>query len=548
MRFGPTPLDEAEGAFLAHALRVGGAAFKKGRRLSAEDVELLRVNGFADVVAARLEPGDVDEDTAAARIAAALTGEGLTAGAAFTGRVNLFAQVHGLLTIDAARIDRINAIDEAVTVATLPSHMPVAPRQMIATVKIIPFAAPDAAVSAAEAVAREVAPLVVVHPFRARPVALIQTRLPGMKDSVLDKTVTVTAERVSTYGSRLLPDVRVAHEPAALAAAVTATVRDGAGLVLIAGASAITDRRDVLPDGIERAGGTVEHFGMPVDPGNLLLLAHVGDVPVLGLPGCARSPKLNGFDWVLQRLLADVPVGRADVMRMGVGGLLAEIPSRPLPRADASPRPPPDVPQAPRVTAVVLAAGRGSRMGGPNKLTLPLDGRPIVDHVVAAAEASQADRVVVVTGHRADEVRAALAGRTATFVHNPDHAEGLSTSLRAGLAAVGEDADAVIVLLGDMPRVSGPLIDRLIAAYAPVEGRSICVPTVQGRRGNPILWDRAFLTGMSRIEGDTGARALLERHAEMVCEVPMADDAILADVDTPEAYAAVSGATPRRSG
>jgi len=192
----------------------------------------------------------------------------------------------------------------------------------------------------------------------------------------------------------------------------------------------------------------------------------------------------------------------------------------------------------------VLAAGRGTRMGGPNKLLLPLDGRPIVDHVVAAAEASQADRVLVVTGHEPDRVRAALAGRAAAFVHNPDHAEGLSTSLRTGLAAVGEEADAVVVLLADMPRVTAGLIDRLIAAYAPVEGRAICVPTAGGRRGNPILWDRAFLTVMSRIEGDTGARALLERHADVVCEVPTGDDAALTDVDTPAAYAAVSGSAP----
>jgi molybdenum cofactor cytidylyltransferase len=540
VKFGPTPLAAAEGAFLAHGLKVGTTQFKKGRRLSAEDMDLLRANGFTDVVVARLEPADLDEDTAAARIAAVLSGEGVTVGAAFTGRVNLFAHVHGLLVVDPARIDRINAIDEAVTTATLPAFTAVAPRQMLATVKIIPFAAPEAAVVTAEAIAREGAPLVAVRAFRARDVALIQTRLPGTKESVLDKTVAVTADRVSACNSRLLPDVRVPHESTALAEAIVAVLAQGAELVLVAGASAITDRRDVLPDGIERAGGRVEHFGMPVDPGNLLLLARIGSVPVLGLPGCARSPKLNGFDWVLQRLLADVPVQRADVVAMGVGGLLTEIPTRPLPRADASPRPAPNAPQAPRVTAVVLAAGRGTRMGGPNKLALPLDGRPLVDHVVAAAQASQADRVIVVTGHEPERVRAALAGRSVAYVHNPDHADGLSTSLRAGLSAVAEDADAVVVLLADMPRVTPAVIDRLIAAYAPVEGRSICVPTVGGRRGNPILWDRRFLTEMSHVEGDAGARALLDRHGDVVCEVPMTDDATLADVDTPDAYAAIT--------
>src|SRR5207247_3550875 len=163
-------------------------------------------------------------------------------------------------------------------------------------------------------------------------------------------------------------------------------VAQGADIVFVHGASAIVDRRDVIPEAVVAAGGRVDHFGMPVDPGNLLLLGHVGDTPVLGLPGCARSPQVNGFDWVLERLVSGLPVGPREIMRMGSGGLLAEIPSRPLPRAAASPAPnakPPEraPPPGPRIAALLLAAGQSRRMGGPNKLLADIDGRPMVARV-----------------------------------------------------------------------------------------------------------------------------------------------------------------------
>ena len=201
-----------------------------------------------------------------------------------------------------------------------------------------------------------------------------------------------------------------------------------------------------MPAGIEEAGGEVIHFGMPVDPGNLLLTAKLDGKPVLGLPGCAKSPKYNGFDMVLERLAAGLPVGRAEIVRMGAGGLLAEIASRPQPRDDsdgeeAGPQ------AAPRVAVLVLAAGRSTRMGGPNKMLADAEGQPLVVHAVKAALASQAVEVVVVLGHMADEVRAAIekavpAKSRLRFVTNPDFAEGLSTSVRTGIGALGKDIDA----------------------------------------------------------------------------------------------------------
>lgn len=541
MRFGPLPLDEAEGAILAHSLRLPGTSLAKGHVLGAADIAALRAAGLSRVVAAKLDPEDVGEDAAAERIAAAVAGPGVTLSKASTGRVNLMAAEAGVLALDVRRLNRLNRIDEAITIATLAPFAAVAPRQMVATIKIIPFAVPEPLVAQATAIAAEAPPLVRVAAFRPLRAALLQTHLPGTKDSVLTKTTAVTRDRLAALGGTLVEERRTVHDEAAVAAALAELHRPEVDLLLIIGASAITDRHDVLPAAIQRVGGTVEHFGMPVDPGNLLLLARLEATPVLGLPGCARSPKLNGMDWVLQRLAAGIPVTRDDIMGMGVGGLLMEIPTRPLPRAAAVAGRAEERP--PRVAALVLAAGQSRRMAPSNKLLEPVAGAPMVRRVVDAVLASRARPVIVVTGHQANAVGAALGDRPVHIVHNPLYAEGLSTSLKAGLAALPEDVDAVVVCLGDMPRITPAVIDRLMAAYVPHAGRTICVPTVAGRRGNPVLWDRRFFPEMMMLSGDIGARHLIAAHADAVAEVPMDDDAVLFDVYTPEGLSALGRET-----
>ncbi len=535
MIFGPTPTDQAEGAILAHSLKQGDLSFKKGRRLSADDVEALRAAQVHEVIAARLEAGDVHEDAAARRLAEAVAGTGCTVTEAFTGRCNLIAGARGLIQVATERLDALNLVDEALTVATLGDLEPVEPRQMLATVKVIPFAAPAMALSRCLEIADKGPPLVRVAPFAAKRVGLVQTRLPGMKASLLDKTREAVDARLAALGSKPCLESRCGHREDEVAAAVAAQRQAGCEIVLVSGASAIVDRRDIVPAGIERAGGRVLHFGMPVDPGNLLLLADWDGLPVLGLPGCARSPKVNGFDWVLQRLCAGLEVRPADVMRMGTGGLLKEIGGRPLPRAEAVEGA--GVKHAPRIAALVLAAGQSRRYGAENKLLVDLEGKPLVRRAVEAAQASQAERVLLVTGHACDDVEAAVAETGVATVHNPDYAEGLSTSLRCGLAGLPEEIDGVLVLLGDMPRVEAVILDKLIAAFDPVEGRAICIPTVRGKRGNPVLFARRFFAEAMEIAGDVGAKPLIAAHAESVAEVPVEGEAVLLDVDTPEALA-----------
>jgi molybdenum cofactor cytidylyltransferase len=537
MKFGAMAPDEAEGAIVVHSIRQEALVLKKGTVVGPAEVAALKSAGIAAITVARLEPGDVSEDVAAGGIAAAVAGPGVRVDRAFTGRANLFAEEAGVLVVDTEVVDRINEVDPDITVATLPAFAPVVAGKMIATVKIIPFAVSgrtrDRALDVAAA-----KPLVRVAPYRVRRVGVISTILPGLADKVIEKTLRVTADRLAPAGARIVAERRVAHEVGALKQAIEEVLAAGAELVVVFGASAIADRRDVIPAAIEAVGGTVQHFGMPVDPGNLLLVAAVGERPVLGAPGCARSPKENGFDWVLARLLCGLPVTRKDITGMGVGGLLMEIVTRPQPR-EAEEKP------VGRVAAIVLAAGRSTRMGGPNKLLAEVGGRPLVRIAVEQALASQARPVIVVTGHQRERVAAALSGLDVVLVHNPDFAAGLSTSLKAGIAAAPPAVDGAIVCLGDMPQVGARLIDRLLAAFDPEKGALIVVPTTGGKRGNPVVWSRRFFGDLAALEGDVGARYLIGSYPEAVAEVAVNDAASLADIDTPEALQALKAEMER---
>jgi molybdenum cofactor cytidylyltransferase len=532
MQFGLVPLEDALGTILAHGVRAGDIRFKKGRVLTGADLEHLAKAGVGSITVARLEADDVPEDEAATRIGRACAAGGVRVGAAFTGRVNLYACDNGVVTISADTVDALNRIHESITLATLAPFSRVSKGQMLATVKIIPFAAPKLAVEKTEGILSECGAIVEVSAFRPRSVALISTFLPDTKPSLLDKNRSALAGRLEPLASKIGFERRVPHQTDELAAAVNEAVVAGADPILIFGASAITDRRDVIPAAIEAAGGVVEHFGIPVDPGNLLLLGRKSATPIVGLPSCARSPKQNGFDYVLWRLLAALPVSVKEITSLGVGGLLNEIPSRPQPRDER----PDETPRLPRIAAIILAAGLSSRMGS-NKLLAIVDGEPMVRHAVRAASSSAAEAVIVVTGNATGEVRKAIAPFTPLFVENPDYSNGLSTSLKCGIKHVPEGYDGAIILLGDMPGVSAALLDRLIAAFDPAEGRAICVATRHGEPGNPVLWARRFFEEILTLEGDVGARHLIAQNVELVCEVEADDDAPLTDIDTPQMLA-----------
>ncbi len=328
MKFGPLAVAHSLGAVVAHAVRGDGLVLRKGEIIGTAQQAAMQAAGITTLIAAQLEPGDIGENEAAKRLSAHLAGAHLRCERPFTGRVNLFAKEAGLLIVDALAIAGVNAVDEAITAATLAPFRALAPGDMAATIKIIPFAITGEAM---ERALRCPAGCIAIAPFRALRIGVASTLLPGLKSSTVNKTLRILQTRLDRAGARIVREKRCAHDDEALSQALGAMAPHCDALIVF-GASAITDRRDVIPAALLRAGGRIEHFGMPVDPGNLLLLGDLKGLPVIGAPGCARSPKENGFDWVLQRILAGVPISGADIKAMGVGGLLMEIATRPQPR------------------------------------------------------------------------------------------------------------------------------------------------------------------------------------------------------------------------
>ena len=531
MKFGPISVEQAEGAILAHATMAGEKRLRKAKRLTAEDVQSLLQAGVREVIAAVLEEDDLDEDAAAARIAAALASPHVEVRPPATGRVNLHATEAGIFVVDRHVIDAINGVDPAITVATLEPYASVEAGQMVATVKIIPFGVAENLVAQAETACRA-REAFWVQPFQPRRVSLIQTVLPGVKASVLDKTARITEARLARSVSRIAEEVRTPHDEESVAEAIRAQA-DANDMLLVFGASAVCDDEDVIPAAIRRAGGKVVRVGMPVDPGNLLVLAFLDGKPVLGVPGCARSPKLNGFDWVIDRLIAGLEVTSGDIAAMGVGGLLMEISTRPQPREVPAAR------QAAKVWAVLLAAGQSRRMGPQNKLLADFGGEPLVRRTAERLIESRAAGTVAVLGHESEAVSASLAGLHVRSIFNEDFATGLASSLKAGIRALPPSVDAALVALADMPGVTTADIDRMIEAFCEAGGRAIVRATHNGKRGNPVILPRALFSEVEKLEGDTGARQIVESALEVI-DVELGPAASL-DVDTPIALRAAGG-------
>jgi len=338
MKFGPVPLEEAAGKLLGHNLAGpdGKRLFRKGKPLTLEDVQALRQMGRASVYVAELEAEDVPEDQAALRIAEALAQDGLRLSRSAGGRVNLLGTWLGVIYVDAAALREANAC-EGITLATLPSHAVARPRQIVATVKVIPYAVPQAHLRAVEAAIAGAQPLISLVELPPKRVGIILSGSTGVRQRLQAEFEAPLKARIEALGStaELQDFISLEDEgdEIALSRLLQETAAEGFDLAVLAGETAIQDRYDLAPRAILRLGGSVECMGVPVDPGNLLMLAYLGEMPILGAPGCARSLKTNAIDWVLPRLLAGERLTFSDLAELGHGGLLEDTGKRPMPRS-----------------------------------------------------------------------------------------------------------------------------------------------------------------------------------------------------------------------
>jgi hypothetical protein len=336
MKFAPVPLSEAKGKILGHNIADadGRRLLRKGKPLRDEDLDKLRALGRTSVYVASLEPDDVDENQAARRVAEAICGPGLHIPGAASGRANLLSSEMGIFRVDVESLIRINEC-AGITLATLTTHFPVPARQIVATVKIIPYAVPETIVRAAEAIAAGRPPILRIDELPPRSVGMILSGSASIHERLASDFAPLRS-RIERLGSSVKRTDFVAldDEPdeAALAEMLRQQVASGIEMILLAGETAIMDSHDIVPRAIERAGGRVESVGAPVDPGNLLMLAYIRDVPVVGAPGCARSKKINIVDWILPRLLVGDRLARRDILELGHGGLLQDVRERGMPR------------------------------------------------------------------------------------------------------------------------------------------------------------------------------------------------------------------------
>lgn len=596
MFFGDVPTEQANDCILAHSLRVENLRIRKGEILSEELIRNLLANNVDAVTVARLEPGDIHEDEAAHQLANALSGPGVYLGDARTGRVNVYAAGTGLLEINRPSVLASNSVSHSITFATLAENQWVPQGKLVATAKIIPFAvAADELQMATTAVTQSARPALQLHtptPHRAH---LVQTTLSATTNRVLEKTVNVCAQRLAKRQAELVSSATCTHASDALASALSALAdttdfRDG-DWILVVGASAISDIDDVIPAAIRQLGGNIERLGIPVDPGNLLMNAELQGHRVIGLPGCARSPKHNGFDQFLDRMSCNLPIDDNWVNSLAVGGLLNEIPERPQQRTKLPAiEPPTDKNVTPnrKIAAVILAAGRSQRFGHNNKLLALWQQKPILQHTLENLAASKVDELLLVTGHDSDALHQSVpllqqlqpmannsdhakdhsqscshttthAGRIGesekplNVLHNPDHRDGMATSLRSAISFLAQrnrdvfcaasqtndsptqhGIEAVLVCLGDMPMISTSTINQLIDAWRSDLNASAFIPVLDGKQGNPVIMTSGLFDSLLSLSGDTGARKLLQDSPAVVTEVRVDDPAILQDIDTTE--------------
>ncbi|WP_262691310.1 molybdopterin-binding/glycosyltransferase family 2 protein [Kordiimonas aestuarii] len=520
MRFEERPTPDAQGWTLAHSVEAGERRIAKGTTLDVEDLTILQQHHIGSVHVFCLEPGDVKEDTAAGELANHLAGKNIRVGHTHRGRCNLHSKSDGLLLVND-EINSLNEIDETLTVATLANFNPVLEGQLVATTKVIPYAVTRRLLDQAQQNRAHIS-VAPFTPFTAH-FLLSGSELP-------DKLRRLTEQRLAKVKGRIDSYQQCTHTVDDVSKALCGLASRPGSLILLLGMSAISDRRDVLPAALEKAGGEVTQLGMPVDPGNLLMLGRLDEKTVLGLPGCARSPALNGLDWVLQRFAARLPLGPRVIRNMGLGGLLKEALQRPEPRA-------PRHKNNTGVQAVILAAGRSSRAGGTNKLLRTLNGKTVIMETVSVISAATDMPPIVVTGHNQADIEKALSGYTVAITNNPFYTHGMASSLKCGLETLGAEPTFGLICLGDMPFVRSETVSALVNTAAQMSEARIFIPTFNGKRGHPILWHRSLFPDLMAISGDKGGREVIHANESLVCEVPVTDPGILIDLDTPSAMA-----------
>ena len=521
------------GAVLAQTYNLPSKIISKGTFVTNEFVGYFKIGNVKTILCAVPEEGDIHEDEAAKAISSAIDKNHIYADKASTGRVNFKSQSLCLVRYDRDFIKEVNLVDESIAFSIVEHNQLLAEGDLIATLKIIPFFMQKKYVDRViKMLAKD--ELFKIHNLKKKEVTLIQTCFEWQKKSIFTATSNVTKARLEALGCSLKKEKLINHDYDTLCAIIRSSVKNDPEILLISGASAITDRSDYIPKAILSEGGELIQYGLAVDPGNLLLIGKVGKTTVIGMPGCARSPKLNGFDWVLQLLMADIPINREELADMGAGGLLMEIASRPLPRALAK-----SVSKGEKkVMGVILAAGNSTRMGRENKLLRNIGNAPLIRNTAIEMLKSDLDSCSIVLGYQSDKVADVIKDLNVNLILNPLWKEGQASSLRAAINTLDSTYSDLLIMLGDLPGIKSSHINSIIEEHLITDNRKskITIPSFKGQKGNPVIWGRSFFHDLSNLEGDVGGRNLFSEHPAAINILEMDDPWVVKDADTPEDF------------
>ena len=524
---------ESLGSVIAQTYNLPGKTISKGTFVTSEIVDYFKEFDVQTILCAVPANGDIHEDEAAEAISNAIDKNQIYVEKASTGRVNFKSQSLCLVRYERALIREVNLVDESIAFSIVEHNQLLAKNDLIATLKIIPFFTQKKYVDQVISILAK-NELFNTHSLNRKKVSLIQTSFEWQKKSMFKATSNVTRNRLEALDCSLNEEKLICDDYKALCSEIRSSTGSGIDILLISGASAITDRSDYIPKAILSEGGEIIQYGLAVDPGNLLLIGKVGNTTVIGMPGCARSPKLNGFDWVLQLLMADIPISREELAEMGAGGLLMEIASRPLPRALAKSV----SKREKKVMGVILAAGNSTRMGKDNKLLRNIGDAPLIRNTAIEMLKSDLDSCSIVLGYQSDKVADVIKDLNVNLILNPLWKEGQASSLRAAINTLDSTYSDLLIMLGDLPGIKSIHINSIIEEHLLTDNRKskITIPSFKGQKGNPVIWGRSFFDDLSNLEGDVGGRTLFSEHPAAINILEMENPWVVKDTDTPEDF------------
>ncbi len=524
---------ESLGSVIAQTYNLPGKTISKGTFMTSGIVDYFKEGDVQNILCAVPDNDDIHEDEAANIISNAIDRSQLYTESASTGRVNFKSRSLCLVRYERELIKEVNLVDESIAFSIVEHNQLLAKNDLIATLKIIPFFTQKKYIDQVIAILAK-NELFKTHRLNKKEVSLIQTSFEWQKKSMFKATSNVTRNRLEALDCSLNEEKLIRHDFEVLRSEIRSSIESGIDILLISGASAIIDRSDYIPKAILSEGGEIIQYGLAVDPGNLLLIGKVGNTTVIGMPGCARSPKLNGFDWVLQLLMADIPINREELADMGAGGLLMEIASRPLPRALAKSV----SKRGKKVMGVILAAGNSTRMGKDNKLLRNIGTAPLIRNTAIEMLKSDLDTCSIVLGYQSDKVADVIKDLNINLILNPLWKEGQASSLRAAINSLDSTYSDLLIMLGDLPGIKSSHINSIIEEHLLTDNRKskITIPSFKGQKGNPVIWGRSFFHDLSNLEGDVGGRTLFSEHPAAINILEMDEPWVVKDADTPEDF------------